>query len=56
MKLNGTWDKKKELLFTMNIEHQHSKNIIFVVNGNDYLIVICFLITYLKTENRKILK
>ena len=36
--VNGTWDKKKELLFTMNIEDTSTpKNIIFVVrNNNDY--------------------
>ena len=36
--VNGTWDKKKELLFTMNIEDTSTpKNIIFVVrNNNEY--------------------
>ena len=53
--VNGTWDKKKELLFTMNIEDTSTpKNIIFVVrNNNDYPYSNLFLITYLKAENEK---
>lgn len=53
--VNGTWDKKKELLFTLNIDdNQAPKNIIFVVrNNNDYPYSNLFVITYLKSEHDK---
>lgn len=56
--VNGTWDKKKELLFTMNIEDTSTpKNIIFVVrNNNDYPYSnIRFIVNFTeaKTKNKK---
>ena len=57
--VNGTWDKKKELLFTMNIEDTSTpKNIIFVVrNNNDYPYSnIRFIVNFTeaKTKNKKV--
>lgn len=57
--VNGTWDKKKELLFTMNIEDTSTpKNIIFVVrNNNDYPYSnIRFIVNFteVKTKNKKV--
>ena len=53
--VNGTWDKKKELLFTMNIEDTSTpKNIIFVVrNNNEYPYSNLRVISVLKKEGQK---
>ena len=53
--IDSTWNKNKELLFTLNIENSDvPRNIIFVVrNNNDYPYSNLFLISYLKNEKEK---
>lgn len=53
--IDGTWNKKKELLFTLNIEDSNTpRNVIFVVrNNNDYPYSNLFLISYLKGEKEE---
>lgn len=53
--IDSTWNKNKELLFTLNIENSDvPRNVIFVVrNNNDYPYSNLFLISYLKNEKEK---
>ncbi len=56
--LDGTWNKKNELKFEVNIvETQAPKNIIFVIrNNNDYPYSNLFVKAYIKAENQKVFK
>lgn len=56
--IDGAWNKKKELIFTINVDNiETPKNIIFVVrNNNDYPYSNLYLISYLKKVNEKKIK